>query len=85
MTLKNDVRQILVEHSKLPIDVSTLADESNLYDAGMTSLTTVNVMLAIEDHFDIEFDDDMLSRATFESINSLAEAVDSLQENPERS
>ena len=81
MTLKNDVRKILVEHSRLPVDIGTLANDSNLYDAGMTSLTTVNVMLAIEDQFDIEFEDDMLSRATFESINSLADAVDSLHDN----
>jgi acyl carrier protein len=81
MTLKNDVRQILVEHGKLAVDVSTLADGSNLYDAGMTSLTTVNVMLAIEDHFDIEFEDEMLARATFESIESLADAIDTLRDN----
>ena len=85
MKLKNDVRMLLVEHSKLPVDIGTLADDSNLYDAGMTSLTTVNVMLAIEDHFDIEFEDEMLSRSTFESINSLADAVNSLQDNRDHS
>ena len=80
MQLKQDVRQILAGHGKLVVDIGGLADDSNLYDAGMTSLTTVNVMLAIEDHFDIEFEDDMLSRATFESIDALANTVSDLLE-----
>lgn len=78
--LQKDVRQILAEHSKLSVDIDQLDDDSNLYDAGLTSLTTVNVMLAIEDHFDIEFEDAMLSRATFQSIDSLVDAVETLLE-----
>lgn len=77
--LKQDVRSILSNHCRLSVDLSSLDDNSDLYDAGLTSLTTVNVMLAIEDHFDIEFDDQMLSRETFQSINSLAEAIESLK------
>jgi acyl carrier protein len=70
------VRTILAEHCKLSVDVSSLRDDSDLYNAGLTSLTTVNVMLAIEDHFDIEFEDSMLSRATFQSVETLVEAVE---------
>ena len=79
--LQENIRRILSEHGKLPVDVATLADESDLYESGLTSLTTVNIMLAIEDHFDIEFEDSMLSRATFQSVNSLADAIEELLEN----
>lgn len=72
------VRKILSEHSKLTGDLTILGADSDLYEAGLTSLTTVNVMLAIEDHFDVEFEDDMLSRATFQSIGSLVGAVQDL-------
>jgi len=75
------IRSILTEHSKLAVDLSTLSNNSDLYEAGLTSLTTVNVMLAIEDHFDVEFEDSMLSRATFQSIESLVEAVEELLDN----
>ena len=75
------VRSILTEHSKLSIDLSTLASDSDLYEAGLTSLTTVNVMLAIEDHFDVEFEDSMLARATFQSVDSLVDAVEELLEH----
>lgn len=72
------IRDILAQHARLSADVSTLANDSDLYAAGLTSLTTVNLMLAIEDHFDIEFPDQMLGRKTFGSIQSLCEAVEEL-------
>ena len=72
------IRDILAEHSRLSVDISTLENDSDLYSAGLTSLTTVNVMLAIEDHFDVEFEDDMLARTTFQSVNSLINAVQDL-------
>ena len=75
------VRSILAEHSKLSVDMSSLENDSDLYEAGLTSLTTVNVMLAIEDHFDVEFEDSMLGRATFQSVSSLVNAVEELLEN----
>ena len=74
------VRKILMEHSKLSIDLNTVPSDSDLYDAGLTSLTTVNVMLAIEDHFDVEFEDSMLARTTFQSVDSLVNAVEILLE-----
>ncbi len=72
------IRTILAEHSKLSVDMNTLNNNSDLYEAGLTSLTTVNVMLAIEDHFDVEFEDSMLSRETFQSVDSLVETVQEL-------
>ena len=38
----------------------------------------VNVMLALEDAFDIEFPDRMLKRSVFESISSIREALSEL-------
>ena len=73
-----DIRSILAQHGRLATDVTALEDSSDLYDAGLTSLTTVNLLLAIEDHFDVEFPDELLSRRTFQSIDALAEAVEGL-------
>ncbi|HEX4940139.1 MAG TPA: acyl carrier protein [Candidatus Kapabacteria bacterium] len=72
------IRAILAQHARLTTDINTLSDASDLYDAGLTSLTTVNLMLAIEDQFDIEFPDHMLGRKTFGSIQALCEAVEEL-------
>lgn len=74
------IRAIVAQTVKLSKDISAISDNDDLYSLGLTSLTTVNLMLSIEDEFDIEFDDNMLSRQTFESITSLAEAIDELQD-----
>ena len=72
------VRNILTSHGRLAEDVSGLQDDSDLYHAGLTSLATVGLMLALEDEFDIEFPDSMLSRKTFGSIESIAESIEEL-------
>ncbi len=75
---KDSIRNIVAATGKLTVNISEITDDSNLYDAGLTSLTTVNLMLAIEHQFDIEFDDDSLNRETFKSINALAGVVKTL-------
>ena len=60
------------------VDVEALGDTDDLFDAGMTSHQTVQVMLALEDEFDIEFPDDRLNRATFASIGSMASALQTI-------
>ncbi len=72
------IRDILTKHARLPQDVNTLTLTDDLYDNGLTSLSTVNIMLAIEDAFDIEFPDTKLNRKTFSSIESLVETVTEL-------
>lgn len=69
------IRQILKEHGRLAGDASNLSIDADLYQAGMTSHASVNIMLAIEGAFDVEFPDHMLTRAVFSSIGSMRAAV----------
>ena len=48
---------------------------TDLFASGMTSHASVNVMLALEDAFDIEFAESMLKKSTFESIASIRAGV----------
>jgi acyl carrier protein len=77
--VNEEIRQILSEHARLPVDVDSLSDDADLYEAGMTSHASVNVMLGLEDHFDIEFPDRMLKRSVFESIGAIASALHELR------
>jgi acyl carrier protein len=52
---------------------------SNLYRAGLTSHASVNIMLALEAEFDVEFPDRMLRRSVFESIEAISEAIQELR------
>jgi acyl carrier protein len=72
------IRTILKEHGRLAKDANGLADADDLYQAGMTSHASVNVMLALEGEFDVEFPDSMLKRSVFESVASIKSAIDQL-------
>jgi acyl carrier protein len=73
------IREILSQHGRLPVPVDRLEDGTDLYNAGLTSLASVGVMLALEDQFGIEFPDSMLGRRTFRSIEAIAEVVEQLR------
>jgi acyl carrier protein len=77
--MNEKIRQAISDHARLGVDVDTLSDDADLYQAGMSSHASVNVMLALEDAFDIEFPDRMLTRTVFESIASIGAALTELQ------
>ncbi|MEB0138984.1 acyl carrier protein [Undibacterium sp. CCC2.1] len=76
--MKQQIRQVLAEHGKFAVAADQLDDAADLYQAGMTSHASVNVMLALEDAFNVEFPDRMLKRSVFESINAIAAALQEL-------
>jgi acyl carrier protein len=76
--MKDEIRKILHEHARLARDALCLPDDIDLYEVGMTSHASVNVMLAIESRFNIEFPDRMLHRSVFGSISAMSAAVEEL-------
>ena len=78
MSVDEAIRGVLDEHGRLPESASTLGTDEDLYEAGLTSHASVNVMLALEDLFDVEFPDELLRKSTFESIAAIREALDSM-------
>lgn len=76
--ISSGVRQVLREHARLPVDVDSLSDDADLFQAGMSSHASVNVMLALEDRFDVEFPDEMLKRSAFASVAAIAGSVGQL-------
>lgn len=73
------VIRALDAHAKLTVPAAGLAPDADLFAAGMTSHASVNVMLAVEDAFDIEFPDRLLTKQTFQSISAIARAVDEVR------
>ena len=69
------VRAVLKQNALLQADIESLADDADLYVAGLTSHATVNLMLALEEAFDIEFPDSLLRRRTFSSVNAIAQSL----------
>ncbi len=76
--MKQKIRELLARHGGLSMAVSDLKDDSDLYKAGLSSFASVQIMLAIEEAFDIEFPDSLLNRRSFQSIDAIALAVESI-------
>jgi acyl carrier protein len=76
--MDQEIRQVLADHARLPIDVSAVGDHDDLFQLGLTSHASVNVMLALEDAFDIEFPESMLRKSTFESVAAIHAALSDL-------
>jgi acyl carrier protein len=81
--MSDKIRQIIQEHGRLAVDVQTLGDQADLYYAGLTSHASVNLMLALETAFDVEFPDSMLKRSVFQSVSSIREALQQLGKSTE--
>jgi acyl carrier protein len=77
----DQIRKVLKEHARLTKDATTLPEDADLYQAGMTSHASVNVMLALEGEFDVEFPDHLLKRGVFESIASMRGALEQLTQS----
>lgn len=76
--MKDTIRTVLDQHGHLLTPVAQLDDSADLYQAGLSSHATVNVMLALEEELDLEFPDELLTRDTFSSIDALEAAARSL-------
>lgn len=70
------VREIALEHAGIGASaMAQLGDADSLYDAGMNSHASVNLMLALERDLDLEFPSRLLTRSVFASIASITAAI----------
>ena len=76
--MEDRIRHVVAAYARLAVDTADLSDSADLYAAGMTSHASVNLMLALENEFDVEFPDRMLRRGVFESISSIRAALEEL-------
>ncbi|MBB4066392.1 acyl carrier protein [Gellertiella hungarica] len=73
--MNEKIRELLAKLGNLPTPVETLADDADLYTAGLSSFASVQLMLGIEDAFDVEFPDHLLNRKSFQSIAAIENTV----------
>jgi acyl carrier protein len=78
--MKDRIQRIVKDHAGLGSAYEKIVSSTDLYQAGMTSYASVALMIAVENEFELEFPDAMLSRNVFESIDSIANAIENLQQ-----
>ncbi|MCZ0735173.1 acyl carrier protein [Phreatobacter sp. AB_2022a] len=76
--MTSQIRSIIAKTVELPAGIDSLTDTADLYEAGMTSFGSVQLMLALEEAFDVEFPERMLNRKLFSSVASISAALDEL-------
>jgi acyl carrier protein len=76
--MHNQIREVLAAHGRMAIDPREVDDQADLYELGLTSHASVDVMLALEDEFDIEFPEEVLKKSTFASVHNIAQVVEGL-------
>lgn len=72
------IRTLISEHGRLPVAVDSLDDNQDLYASGLTSFAAVQLMLSLEDHFEVEFPESMLNRRSFASITAIKACIEEL-------
>ncbi len=76
--MNTTIRELLSKLGNLPVAVDQLADDADLYTAGLSSFASVQLMLGLEDAFDIEFPDNLLNRKSFASIAAIEATVEQI-------
>jgi acyl carrier protein len=76
--IPDQIREVLAAHGRMTVDPREVDDQADLYELGLTSHASVDVMLALEDEFDIEFPEEVLKKSTFASIHNIGQVVESL-------
>jgi acyl carrier protein len=78
--MNEKIRELLGKHGSLPVNIADLANAADLYAAGLSSFASVQLMLALEENFDIEFPDNLLNRKSFASIDAIQRTIESIVE-----
>ncbi|WP_375455223.1 acyl carrier protein [uncultured Methylobacterium sp.] len=78
MISSHDIRETLGGIEALSGAVDRLADDDDLFDKGLCSFGSVQLMLALEERFGVEFPDHLLNRQSFATIRAIRTTVASL-------
>jgi acyl carrier protein len=76
--MQDRIRDALAAHGHMAVDPREVDDQADLYKLGLTSTASVNVILALEEAFDVEFPDEALKKTTFASVRNIEQVVEGL-------
>ncbi|WP_411906137.1 acyl carrier protein [Rhizobium mayense] len=73
--MNKTIRDLLAKFGALPVAIDQIEDDADLYATGLSSFASVQLMLGIEEAFEIEFPDNLLNRKSFASIAAIERTV----------
>lgn len=75
--MEDKIREILSENATLEVPVENIGLEDDLFKIGLDSINSIQVIVAIESVFDIEFEDEDLVDDNVRSIRSIINYLES--------
>jgi acyl carrier protein len=78
LQIREQIRSILVNVLALDVEPARLGDDTVLFDGqlGVDSVAAIDILLHIEETFEIRIADEQIDAQLFQSVNSLAGAVE---------
>ncbi|WP_375465509.1 acyl carrier protein [uncultured Methylobacterium sp.] len=78
MISSDDIRKALGAIEAMSRMADRISDDDDLFDKGLCSFGSVQLMLALEERYNIEFPDHLLNRQSFATIRAIRTTVSSL-------
>ena len=78
MNITQAIRVILASNEAFTGKADQLSEDDSLFDMGLDSFGSVQLMLALEERFSVEFPDALLNRKSFATIRAIRDAVSTL-------
>ena len=75
MITETDIKKIL-KTILVDVEMNTITDNDNLFGLGLDSLNIINLIIAIENKYNIKFADEDLKLKNWESINNIKEMIE---------
>ncbi len=80
MSIEHRIKQVIIRTLSLEVDAEEIDDEDALFGGGLglNSIATIEIIMGIEEEFDIEVPDEDLRVELFDSVQTMADYVRSL-------
>ncbi len=79
MSIENSLKEMIVERLFLDLDPSEIEDEVELVEYGVDSFLLLELIVAMEEQFEIKFEQADITTETLKSVQALADLIRSKQ------
>ncbi len=77
MSIEYRIKQVIIRTLSLEVDADEIDDEDQLFGGGLgiNSMATIEIIVGLEEEFDIEVPDEDLRVELFDSVQTMADYV----------
>ena len=77
MSIEHRIKQVIIRTLSLEVDADEIDDEDALFGGGLglNSMATIEIVVGLEEEFDIEVPDEDLRVELFDSVQTMADYV----------